>query len=154
MKDLYFITTDVGTPYRWNATEQRWEGMFYKSGFKGWENRSAAARLAFDPSDVTGNTLYATTGGMWSVDGTVLKSVDRGNTWSDCQIRLDVNPNKEQGAGQRIAVDPNNSGVVYVTRAVPRIQRSPRPTAPSNPPAAASRLLGKSERPLRQLCPL
>ncbi|MEY3898185.1 MAG: hypothetical protein RLZZ214_3706 [Verrucomicrobiota bacterium] len=115
VKDLYFITTDVGTPYRWNATEQRWEGMFYKSGFKGWENRSAAARLAFDPSDVTGNTLYATTGGMWSVDGTVLKSVDRGNTWSDCQIRLDVNPNKEQGAGQRIAVDPNNSGVVYVT---------------------------------------
>ena len=80
VKNLYFITTDVGTPYRWNATEQRWEGMFYKSGFKGWENRSAAARLAFDPSDATGNTLYVTTGGMWSVDGTVLKSVDRGNT--------------------------------------------------------------------------
>jgi hypothetical protein len=115
VKNLYFITTDVGTPYRWNASEQRWEGMFYKNGVSGWENRSAAARLAFDPSDATGNTLYATTGGAWSVDGTVLKSIDRGNTWHDCQIRLDVNPNKEQGAGQRIAVDPNNSAVVYVT---------------------------------------
>lgn len=115
VKNLYFITTDVGTPYRWNATEQRWEGIFYKNGPEGWEKRSAAARLAFDPSDATGNTLYATTGGAWSVNGTVLKSVDRGNTWHDCQILLDVNPNKEQGVGQRIAVDPNNSNVVYVT---------------------------------------
>jgi hypothetical protein len=115
VRNLYFITTDVGTPYRWNAAEQRWEGLLYKNGFKGWGNRSAAARLAFDPSDATGNTLYVTTGGAWSVDGTVLKSVDRGNTWSDCQILLDVNPNKEQGAGQRIAVDPKNSAVVYVT---------------------------------------
>jgi hypothetical protein len=115
VKNLYFITTDVGTPYRWNATEQRWEGMLYKNATSGWENRSAAARLAFDPSDATGNTLYVTTGGAWAVDGTVLKSVDRGNTWGDCQIRLDVNPNNEQGAGQRIAVDPNNSAVVYVT---------------------------------------
>jgi len=115
VKNLYFITTDVGTPYRWNAATQRWEGMLYKTEASGWGNRSAAARLAFDPSDATGNTLYITTGGAWSVDGTVLKSVDRGNTWHDCQIRLDVNPNKEQGAGQRIAVDPNNSAVVYVT---------------------------------------
>ncbi|MEY3898187.1 MAG: hypothetical protein RLZZ214_3708 [Verrucomicrobiota bacterium] len=115
VKDLYFTTTDVGTPYRWDAKGQRWEGMLYRSDVSGWDNRSAAARLAFDPSDATGNTLYITTGGAWAVDGTVLKSVDRGNSWVDCQIPLDVKPNNEQGAGQRIAVDPRNSSVVYVT---------------------------------------
>ncbi len=115
VQNLYFITTDVGTPYKWNATQQRWEGLFYKTTPSTWSNRNAAARIAFVPSDTTGNILYATTGGPWAVDGTVLKSTDRGNTWSDCAILLDVKPNKEQGAGQRLAVDPLNSNVVYVT---------------------------------------
>jgi len=120
VKNLFFITTDVGTPYRWNAAEQRWEGMLYKNGPEGWEKRCAAARLAVDPSDVTGNTLYITTGGGWSVDGTVLKSVDRGNSWGDCKVFIDVSPNNEQGAGQRIAVDPLNSNIVYVTTRAPK----------------------------------
>jgi hypothetical protein len=113
--NLFFITADVGTPYRWNNSLVRWEGMFYKTSAENWEKRGAAARLAFDPSDPTGNILYTTVGGAWSVNGTVLKSTDRGNTWTDCQIVLDIKPNNEQGAGQRIAVDPQNSKIVYVT---------------------------------------
>ncbi|CAM2801009.1 DUF7594 domain-containing protein [Rariglobus hedericola] len=115
VQNLFFITTDVGTPYRWNHTTQRWEGLFYKNSVSGWDNRHAAARLAFAPADTTGNTLYATVGGPWSVDGTVLKSSNRGDTWAACSILIDVKPNSEQGAGQRIAVDPLNSNVVYVT---------------------------------------
>ncbi|MET0263460.1 MAG: DNRLRE domain-containing protein [Rariglobus sp.] len=115
VQNLFFITTDMGTPYRWNHTTQRWEGMFYKTSVTGWDNRHAAARLAFVPSDTTGNTLYATVGGPWSVDGTVLKSSNRGDTWTALPILIDVKPNKEQGAGQRIAVDPLNSNIVYVT---------------------------------------
>jgi len=119
--NLYFMTTDVGTPYRWNNDTQRWDGMLY-GATKG--NRIAGARLAFDPRDKTGNILYITTGGEWSVDGTVLKSTDRGHTWTDCHVLLDVNPNKEQGAGQRIEVDPQNSNVVYV---VTRGAKAPTP---------------------------
>ena len=115
VKNLYFITADVGTPYRWNEARQRWEGMLYKTAIGDWDTRGAAARLAFDPSDATGNILYITTGGGWSINGTVLKSVDRGSTWGDCGILIDVNPNNEQSAGQRIAVDPLNSNIVYVT---------------------------------------
>ena len=66
VQNLFFITTDVGTPYRWNEAKQCWEGLFYKPT-PGKENRYAAARLAFDPSDATGNILYATTGGLTRV---------------------------------------------------------------------------------------
>ncbi|WP_215235519.1 hypothetical protein [Dyadobacter linearis] len=27
--NLYFITTDVGTPYRWNHAAQKWEDMMW-----------------------------------------------------------------------------------------------------------------------------
>ncbi len=115
VRNLYFITTDVGTPYRWNAAEQRWEGMFYKTPMHQWDLHGAAARLAVDPNDATGNILYVTTGGGWTPKGTVLKSIDRGNSWADCGVLIDVNPNGEQSSGQRISVDPLNSNIIYVT---------------------------------------
>lgn len=114
VQNLYFITTDVGTPYRWNNSLQRWEGLFYNRPASQW-GKNSAADIAFAPDDTSGNILYATVGGSYSVDGTILKSTDRGNTWTDCQILLDIKPNNDQGAGQRLAVDPQNSNIVYVT---------------------------------------
>ena len=113
VQNLYFITTDVGTPYRWNSTTQAWEGLFYNFPASYW-GKNAAGNVAFDSSDITGNVLYATIGGAWTT-GTILKSTDRGTTWTDCQLALAVKPNNDQGNGQRLAVDPNNSNVIYVT---------------------------------------
>lgn len=113
VQNLYFITTDVGTPYRWNSTTQAWEGLFYNMPDSYW-SRCAAGNITFDPSDATGNVLYATIGGTWTT-GTVLKSVDRGTTWEECGVRIEVKPNNDQGYNHRLAVDPNNSNIVYVT---------------------------------------
>jgi hypothetical protein len=113
VQNLYLITTDVGTPYRWNNALQRWEGVFYNLPTSYW-GKSAAGNVAFTPSDNTGNILYATIGGAWTTGG-ILKSTDRGDTWVDCQLPLDVKPNNDQVFGQRLAVDPQNSDVVYVT---------------------------------------
>ena len=44
VKDLYLITTDVGTPYRWNAAEQRWEGTGANGILAGEIDPSAAAK--------------------------------------------------------------------------------------------------------------
>ncbi len=109
VQNLYYITTDVGTPYRWNNTSQRWEGLFYSllPGYWG-----AAQNVAFDPSDTSGNILFATLSGAKC---TMLKSTDRGDTWIDCQLPLDIQSNSDQYSGQRLAVDPQNSNVVYVT---------------------------------------
>lgn len=113
VKNLYFISTDVGTPYRWNSTKQAWEGLFYDFPASGWD-KYAAGDIAFDPSDATGNILYVTISGAGSIPGTVLKSTDRGNTWEDCKVSIEVWPNAHKG-NNRLAVDPQNSNVVYVT---------------------------------------
>jgi len=124
--NLYFITTDVGTPYRWNHAAQKWEDLMWSgkipTTYWNWEAAAKCGDLAFDPSDVTGNILYAThqtgkgtvPGGGTGI-GTVLKSVDRGNTWTDCQLPITVLPNSDQTFSDRLVVDPNNSNVVYVT---------------------------------------
>ncbi len=109
VQNLYFITTDVGTPYRWNSTLQRWEAMFYSLDPSYW---GASQNVAFDPNDATGNILYVTTCGG---KNTLMKSTDRGDTWVDCQLPLDIASNSDQMTGQRLAVDPQNSNVVYVT---------------------------------------
>lgn len=124
--NLYFITTDVGTPYRWNHTAQKWEDLMWydkiPTTYWNWEVAARCGDLAFDPNDVTGNILYATIqtgkganpGGGTGV-GTVMKSVDRGATWTDCQLPITVLPNSDQTFTDRLVVDPNNSNVVYVT---------------------------------------
>ncbi|HEV7381939.1 MAG TPA: Ig-like domain-containing protein, partial [Dyadobacter sp.] len=124
--NLYFITTDVGTPYRWNHAAQKWEDLMWfdkiPTTYWNWEAAAKCGDLAFDPNDATGNILYAThqTGkganpGGGTSPGTVLKSVDRGATWTDCQLPITVLPNNDQTYTDRLVVDPNNSNVVYVT---------------------------------------
>ena len=124
--NLFFITTDVGTPYRWNHAAQKWEDLMWygkiPTTYWNWEAAAKCGDLAFDPNDATGNILYAThqtgkgtaPGGGTGI-GTVLKSVDRGNTWTDCQLPITVLPNSDQTFSDRLVVDPNNSNVVYVT---------------------------------------
>src|SRR5687768_6710267 len=62
--DLYFITTDVGTPYRWNKSLQKWEHlMLFKkipNNYWNWEVNQRAGSLGVDPNDATGNIIYAT----------------------------------------------------------------------------------------------
>jgi uncharacterized protein YjdB len=124
--NLYFITTDVGTPYRWNHAAQKWEDLMWydkiPTTYWNWEVAARCGDLAFDPNDATGNILYATiqTGkgnvpGGGTGTGTVMKSVDRGATWTDCQLPITVLPNSDQTFTDRLVVDPNNSNVLYVT---------------------------------------
>lgn len=59
--NLFFATTDVGNPYRWNHTDQKWEGLLNGVPLS-QANNSACGNIAVDPQDATGNILYATVG--------------------------------------------------------------------------------------------
>lgn len=126
--DLYFATTDVGTPYRWNKNTQRWEDlMMYKKipvNYWRWEYNQRCGDIGVDPNDATGNILYALVEhsegpgpgkGNQSV-GTLLKSTDRGDSWVDLRVPIAIHPNEgaSKAYGGRIQVDPNNSNVVWV----------------------------------------
>lgn len=124
--DLYFITTDVGTPYRWNKNLQKWEHlMLFKkipNNYWNWEVNQRCGSLGVDPGDATGNILYATVensagsgpGRGSSSVGTILKSTDRGDSWTDLHVPIVVHPNSTQQYGDRIQVDPSNSNNVWV----------------------------------------
>ncbi len=47
--------------------------------------------------------------------GTMMKSTDRGETWTDCGLQILVMPNSEQAYTDRLVVDPQNSNTIYVT---------------------------------------
>ena len=119
--NLFFATTDVGNPYRWNHNEQKWEGLL--NGVPLSQNNNAACgNIAVDPQDATGNILYATVGANadysdgWSPPGKVIKSTNRGTTWTDAGLTIRVAANgDDKWGGDRIVVDPQNSTVVYVT---------------------------------------
>ncbi|MGN7823635.1 Ig-like domain-containing protein [Chitinophaga sp. 22536] len=123
--DLYFITTDVGTPYRWNKDLQKWEYlMLFKKmpvEYWSWEFSQRCGSIGVDPNDATGNILYATvehvagpSPGRGTSAGTVMKSTDRGDTWTDLHVPILVDPNGSQTYGDRIQVDPSNSNRVWV----------------------------------------
>ncbi len=123
--DLYFIATDVGSPYRWNSITQKWEPMMLFKAFptEYWGSANQqCGDIAIDPNDVTGNILYATVqNGRGTAPekpsnmGTVVKSYDRGETWIDLNLPIIVKPNERQYLTDRLLVDPNNSNVVWVT---------------------------------------
>ncbi|MGF6929320.1 uncharacterized protein YjdB [Chitinophaga sp. W2I13] len=116
---LRFITTDVGNPYRWNESTQRWEGLLNGLPAVYWP--SSAGNLAFVPNDATGNILYVSMPKGTGSAGTIMKSTNRGTTWTDLNMPIWLDPNnvEEKRNGARLVVDPNNSNVVYVTTRFP-----------------------------------
>lgn len=125
VKDLFFITTDVGTCYRWNKNTEQWENMMEGNiplEYWTYTLHTSCGDIAIDPNDATGNIVYATiingkgnAPGGGTVKGTVLKSYDRGKNWTDCEIPVTIRPNNDQGFSDRLVVDPQNSNVIYLT---------------------------------------
>ena len=111
---LYYARTDVGGAYRYNKDTEKWESMSYDisetdQGFLG------IAGLAFGEKDP--NRVYLLAGTSYLSGGrtALLISNDYGNTFTRTEltdIRVDGN-GMGRGNGERLAVDPKNSDIVY-----------------------------------------
>jgi hypothetical protein len=115
--DLVYTRTDVGGLFRWDSDNQSWKQLLQADNVPRETpiNIESVAIALSDP-----NILYAATGAYTKTNekgvtpGTLLKSSDRGNTWQTLNLKLPMGGNEPwRWTGERLAVDPNNSNIVY-----------------------------------------
>ncbi|HEY9611938.1 hypothetical protein [Allocoleopsis sp.] len=126
--DIIYARTDVGGLFRWNSTNQAWTQLLRGDNVP-HEVSSNIESVAIAPSDP--NILYAATGAYTKTDekgvtpGTLLKSGDRGNTWQILNLKLPMGGNEHwRWTAERLAVDPNNSNIVYFASRLNGLWRS------------------------------
>jgi hypothetical protein len=119
--DIY-IRTDVGGAYRFDRANQYWVPLLDQYGRLESEIYGVES-IAADPTDV--DTVYIAaahgrviTGSTVFSPAEVLVSHDRGTTWSDTGLAaqglyIGANDAYRGTTGERLAVDPNQPGVVY-----------------------------------------
>jgi hypothetical protein len=114
-KDAAYLRTDMGGAYRWNAGTKAWDCVTDAFG-KDESEYNGILSLALDPNDA--NRVYMMTGkytNAWAGKGAFQISNDKGNTWKTIQLELKVGGNENgRGAGERVAVDPNLSSIIYM----------------------------------------
>ncbi|MFB7558236.1 WD40/YVTN/BNR-like repeat-containing protein [Streptomyces brevispora] len=115
VKGLAYARTDIGGAYRWDAAKARWTALTDHIGWDDW-NLLGVEALAVDPAHP--DRLYLACGTYaqdWASPGAVLRSEDRGATWkrADLTVRLGANEDG-RGAGERLLVDPRDSGTLWL----------------------------------------
>lgn len=119
---IVYARTDVGGLYKWDGNTRSWTQLLFKESAQN-QSFTGVNAVAVDPNNT--NVVYAACGlyskrklKSWSSPITpndVLKSKDGGKTWERTNLNIDFEANGDaRSAGESIAVDPNNSDIVYV----------------------------------------
>lgn len=114
-KGVAYARTDIGGLYRLNADDSWTPVTDTITDHENWHNWGIDA-LALDPQD--DNKVYAAAGlytNSWDPDnGTIIRSSDRGATWSFAELPFKLGGNMPgRGMGERLAVDPANPDILY-----------------------------------------
>jgi photosystem II stability/assembly factor-like uncharacterized protein len=120
-KALAYCRTDVSGAYRWDAAAGMWRQIVTDRSlppeYVEYGRFAGVDSIVGAPSDA--NVAYmAFSGKPWEVaEGMVFRSEDRGETWkvtgfAAAHVKFDSNGEGRQ-EGERLAVDPRNSAVVY-----------------------------------------
>ncbi|KAH6955854.1 hypothetical protein BKA56DRAFT_681308 [Ilyonectria sp. MPI-CAGE-AT-0026] len=112
---LAYARTDIGGIYKLNSDDS-WtpitDGIASSSNWHNW----GIDAIALDPQN--SNIIYAAVGmytNSWDPNnGSIMKSTDKGATWTFTSLSFKVGGNMPgRGTGERLAVDPKNSNIVY-----------------------------------------
>ncbi|MFI1504317.1 cellulose binding domain-containing protein [Streptomyces sp. NPDC020597] len=115
-KNLAYARTDIGGAYRWQESSRTWTPLLDSVGWADW-GHTGVVSLASDSVDP--NKVYAAVGtytNSWDPgNGAVLRSGDRGASWQKTDLPFKLGGNMPgRGMGERLAVDPNRPGVLYL----------------------------------------
>ncbi|MCX5561202.1 exo-alpha-sialidase [Streptomyces sp. NBC_00038] len=115
VRGLAYARTDIGGAYRWDDGAGRWTPLTDHLGWDDW-NLLGVEALAVDPAHP--DRLYAALGTYaqsWAGNGAVLRSEDRGATWTRTDLGVKLGANEDgRGAGERLLVDPRDSDVLWL----------------------------------------
>ena len=112
---LFYARTDVGGAYRWDNDAQKWIALNYDiseddKGLLGIDG------IAVDPNNAANVYLAAGTSYFSNAKTCILVSHDYGEHFKQVEVSdlIKVHGNgMGRGNGERIAVDPNNSDIIY-----------------------------------------
>ncbi|CAM5700070.1 hypothetical protein SGLAM104S_04969 [Streptomyces glaucescens] len=115
VRGLAYARTDIGGAYRWDERAARWIPLTDHLGWDDW-NLLGVEAMAVDPAHP--DRLYLAVGTYsqpWSGNGAVLRSADRGRTWQRTDLTVKLGANEDgRGAGERLLVDPRDSGTLWL----------------------------------------
>lgn len=113
--DIY-CRTDVGGAFRWDAAGSQWKCItdnLVPPATRGSDGLNGIPSIAVDPSNSSNVYVVA---GKYSYSGNrgVYASSDKGQTWTKIQSNMVTEGNGAfRTCGERLAVDPNNSNVLW-----------------------------------------
>lgn len=120
--DRKYIRTDVGGAYRWDAQNDRWVQMLSWVGPND-ANLIGVDGIALDPNDT--DRVYLALGKSENQPGGVYRSEDQGETWTLLHsANFSGNGREARWIGECIAVDPNNSDIIYAGTRLDGLWRS------------------------------
>jgi hypothetical protein len=115
VRGLAYARTDIGGAYRWDERSARWKPLIDHIGWDDW-NLLGVEAMAVDPAHP--ERLYLALGTYaqsWAGNGAVLRSDDRGTTWTRTDLTVKLGANEDgRGAGERLLVDPRDSDTLWL----------------------------------------
>ncbi|MGW1612429.1 1,4-beta-glucanase [Streptomyces sp. NPDC002285] len=115
VRGLAYARTDIGGAYRWDDRAARWTPLTDHLGWDDW-NLLGVEAIAVDPAHP--DRLYLALGTYaqsWASNGAVLRSDDRGATWTRTDLTVKLGANEDgRGTGERLLVDPRDSDTLWL----------------------------------------
>ncbi|MGA7674225.1 MAG: xyloglucanase [Rhizomicrobium sp.] len=108
-RGLVYLRTDIGGVYRWDAKAGAWIALQDKMGTGTYYGIESVAPDPVDP-----NTVYVAAGMYRADQAALLRSRNRGDSWTVIQVPFHMGGNEiGRAAGERLAVDPNDTSILY-----------------------------------------
>ncbi|MFI6036151.1 1,4-beta-glucanase [Streptomyces sp. NPDC051315] len=115
VRGLAYARTDIGGAYRWDDRTARWTPLTDHLGWDDW-NLLGVEAVAIDPAHP--NRLYLALGTYaqpWAGNGAILRSEDRGATWTRTDLPVKLGANEDgRGTGERLLVDPRDGNTLWL----------------------------------------
>jgi len=117
---LAYLRSDMGGAYRWDSAAGRWiplQDSNPVSSYMGIES--------ITPDPVDPDIVYAAVGMHRGGEAAILRSADRGDTWTTTPVSFPMGGNEDgRGLGERLAVDPNDTRILWFGSRHDGLQRS------------------------------